>query len=62
MKKTWVYICFEHLGLHGLEDFVFLIRWQRVSREWLDAVKSALRMLRQVSFPVGVTSVDFTTT
>ena len=56
--KTWVIICFEHLCLHGLVDFVFLIRWCLVSREWMDALKRALRLLRQVSFPVGVTGED----
>ena len=56
--KTWVIICFEHLCLHGLVDFVFLIRWCLVSREWMDALKRALRLLRQVSFPIGVTGED----
>ena len=28
--KTWVDICFEHLCLHGLVDFVFLIRWNLI--------------------------------
>ena len=55
--KTWVIICFEHLCLHGLVDFVLLIRWCLVS-EWMDALKCALRQLQQVSFPVGVTGED----
>ena len=51
--KTWVDICFEHLCLQGLVDFVFLIRWCRVSREWMDALKRAVRLMQQVSFPGG---------
>jgi hypothetical protein len=34
-------------------DFVFLIRWCRVSREWMDALKRAVRLMQQVSFPGG---------
>jgi hypothetical protein len=56
--KTWVDICFEHLCLQGLVDFVFLIRWCRVSREWMDALQRALRLMQQVSFPGGVTGED----
>ena len=56
--KTWVDICFEHLCLQGLVDFVFLIRWCRVSREWMDALKRALRLMQQVSFPGGVAGED----
>jgi hypothetical protein len=56
--KTWVDICFEHLCLQGLVDFVFLIRWCRVSREWMDTLKCALRLMQQVSFPGGVTGED----
>ena len=56
--KTWVDICFEHLCLQGLVDFVCLIRWCRVSREWMDALKRALRLMQQVSFPEGVTGED----
>ncbi len=40
--KTWVDICFEHLCLQGLVEFVFLIHWCRVSREWMDTLKLAL--------------------
>ena len=56
--KTWVDICFEHLCLQGLVDFVILIRWCPVSREWMDALKRALRLMQQVSFPEGVTGED----
>ena len=56
--KTWVDICFEHLCLHGLADFVFLIRWCRVSREWMDALKRAVRLMQQVSLPGGVTGEE----
>ena len=56
--KTWVDICFEHLCLHGLVDFVFLIRWCRVSREWMDALKRAVRLMQQVSLPGGVTGEE----
>ena len=56
--KPWVDICFEHLCLQGLVDFVCLIRWCRVSREWMDALKRALRLMQQVSFPEGVTGED----
>ncbi len=56
--KTWVDICFEHLCLHGLVDFVFLIRWCRVSREWMDALKRAVPLMQQVSLPGGVTGEE----
>jgi hypothetical protein len=56
--KTWVDICFEHLCLQGLVDFVFLIRWCRVSREWMDALKRAVRLMQQVSLPGGVTGEE----
>ena len=56
--KTWVDICFEHLCLQGLVDFVFLIRWCRVSREWMDALKCAVRLMQQVSLPGGVTGEE----
>jgi hypothetical protein len=51
--KTWVDICFEHLCLQGLVDFVFLIRWCRVSPEWIDALKRAVRLKQQVSLRHG---------
>jgi WD40 repeat protein len=51
-------ICFEHLCSYDLVDFFFLIRWCRVSQEWMDALKRALPSLRRVSFPVGVTGED----
>jgi len=56
--KTWVDICFEHLCLQGLADYVFLIRWCRVSREWMDALKRAVRLMQQVSLPGGVTGEE----
>ena len=56
--KTWVDICFAHLCDQGLVDFVFLIRWCRVSREWMDALKRAVRLMQQVSLPGGVTGEE----
>jgi len=44
--------------LQGLVDFVFLIRWCRVSREWMDALKRAVRLMQQVSLPGGVTGEE----
>ena len=53
--KTWVDIVFDNLCLHGQVDLAVLLRWRRVSREWRGALNHALPLLRQVSFPIGVT-------
>jgi hypothetical protein len=44
--------------LQGLVDFVFLIRLCRVSPEWMDALKRAVRLMQQVSLPRGVTGEE----
>jgi serine/threonine protein kinase len=53
--KTWVDIVFDNLCLNGQVDLAVVLRWRRVSREWRGALNHALPLLRQVSFPVGVT-------
>ena len=51
-------IFFEFLFLHGPVDVDLVMRWRRVSREWMDALNHASPLLRQVSFPVGMTGED----